>query len=126
VFNSAIGGVLTQTGGQTVIDGSGAVDQLTLQGGVCVYNTTGTLGGNTVVAGDGVFDFSQNPVTTQVTNAIDLYGTACRVLDPLGRVWEGTRRRRFWWTATKAPTRRRRWLGHQLSTESHGDGLTAR
>jgi hypothetical protein len=95
VFNSAVAGSLTQTGGQTVIEGSGAVAQLTLQGGVCVYNTTGTLGGNTVVAGDGVLDFSQNPVTTQVTNAIDLYGTACRVLDPLGRVWDGTTARKI-------------------------------
>lgn len=83
VFNSLIDGSLTQTGGDTVINGTGNVDQLTLRGGTVVYNTTGTLGGATVVGGAGVLDFSQNPVAKAVTNAIDGYGTAALILDPL-------------------------------------------
>lgn len=81
--NSAITTSLTQYAGDSVINGTGAVAQLKVRGGTCAYNTTGTLGGNTVVSGAGVLDFSQNPVAKTVTNPIDLYGTACQVLDPL-------------------------------------------
>jgi trimeric autotransporter adhesin len=82
-LNSLVDSSLTQTAGDTVINGTGNVDQLTLQGGSVTYNTTGTLGGATIVAGDGVLDFSQNPVAKTVTNAIDLFGTNSRILDPL-------------------------------------------
>jgi hypothetical protein len=81
--NSAIATSLTQTAGDTLIEGTGAVAQLTLQGGTCVYNTTGTLGGATVVAGDAILDFGQNPVAKTVTNPIDGFGAAARISDPL-------------------------------------------
>ena len=79
--NSLIDGSLTMTSGQVTIDGTGNVDQLTVRGGTCVYKTTGTLGGATVVSGNGVLDFEQDPSAKTVTNPIDIYGQACRVLD---------------------------------------------
>ncbi len=81
--NSAIATSLTQTAGDTVIDGTGAVALLVVRGGSVVYNTTGTLGGDPVVSGDGVLDFGQNPVAKTVTNPIDGFGTEARILDPL-------------------------------------------
>ena len=81
-INSLVDTSMTQTAGNTVINGTGNVDQLTLRGGSVVYNTTGTLGGATIVSGDGVLDFSQNPVAKTVTNAIDGYGQAASILDP--------------------------------------------
>lgn len=89
-LNSAVATSLTQTAGQTSIHGTGAVAQLSIQGGTVLYNTTGTLGGNTIVGGDGVLDFSGNAIVTQVTNPIDLYGRTSLILDPNRRVWDGT------------------------------------
>lgn len=80
-INSLVDGSLTMLGGDVTIDGTGNVDQLTVRGGTCVYKTTGTLGGNTVVGGSGVLDFSQDPVTKTVTNAIDLHGQSSFIID---------------------------------------------
>lgn len=80
--NSLIDGSLTMIGGSVEINGTANVDQLTVRGGVCTYNTTGTLGGATVVSNDGVLDFGSNPSAVSVTNPIDLHGTECRFLDP--------------------------------------------
>ena len=82
VINSAVATSLTQTAGANVVEGTGAVAQLTLRGGSCVYNTTGTLGGAPVVSGDASLDFSQNPATKAVTNPIEAHGKDCRILDP--------------------------------------------
>lgn len=81
-FNSAIATSLTQTGGETEIYGTGAVALLVLQGGSVLYNTTGALGGASIVSGSGVLDFSGHAVTTTVTLAIDLHGSSSRLLDP--------------------------------------------
>lgn len=62
---------------------TGAVDVLIVAGGKLNYNAVGTLGGNPVVAGDGVLDFSEigAAATKTVTNPIEVYGGACKVLD---------------------------------------------
>lgn len=84
IINSAVGTSLTHTeqGGITTINGSGAVAQLTVRGGNAVYNTSGTLGGNTIVSNTGVLDFSQDQRPKTVTNPILKYGDVCQVLDP--------------------------------------------
>lgn len=81
-LNSAIGTSLTVNDGQVVLSGSGAVAQLNGLGGKVVYNTSGTLGGNTVMAGEGVLDFSQDMTTKTITNPIEMQGEKCQVLDP--------------------------------------------
>lgn len=87
VFNSLIDGSLTMAGGQVAVEGTGNVDQLTIRGGACVLNTNGTLGGNTVVSGDGVLDLSQDSrALAGVTNPIEMYGTECRIIDPWKRL----------------------------------------
>lgn len=80
--NSLIDTSLTQTGGTTIIDGTANVDQLTLRGGLVVYNTSGTLGGATVISGDGTLDLSQRLTAVTITNPIDLYGQASIFNDP--------------------------------------------
>ncbi len=45
------------------------------------YNTTGTLGGNTILSDDAVLDFSQDMRTKTITNPIDVYGRESKVLD---------------------------------------------
>lgn len=84
-INSAVATSLTQLGGQTVINGTGAVAQLTMTGGQVVYNTSGTLGGATVVGGDATLDFSGNAVATAVTNPIDVFQNG-QLLDPNKRL----------------------------------------
>ncbi len=85
-INSAVATSLTQTGGSTVIEGTGAVAQLTLQGGSVTYNTLGTLGGATGVAGNGVLDLGGNSVGVTVSAAMDLFGTSSFINDPNKRV----------------------------------------
>lgn len=85
-INSLIDTSLTQTVGATAIYGTGNVNQLTVQGGTVAYNTTGTLGGATVVSGNGVLDFGGSSVGIIVTNPIDLYGQTAQLLDPTKRL----------------------------------------
>lgn len=80
--NSALGAT-TSTGGTLTINGTGAVSSLQLTGeAYCYFNTTGTLGGNTVVAGRATLDFSQDMRDKTVTNALELYGDERSVIDP--------------------------------------------
>lgn len=61
---------------------AGAVSALIAENdAVAVYDSTGTLGGNTVVSGNAVLDFSQDPRDKTVTNPIEVFGNG-RVLDP--------------------------------------------
>lgn len=83
--NSLVDGSLTVTGGAVTINGTGAVDQLTVSGGSVTYNTTGTLGGNTVVEGPGALDFGAGLTTVTVSNAVTLRGQNCTVSDVNGR-----------------------------------------
>jgi hypothetical protein len=55
---------------------------VTVRGGRCVYNSTGTLGGAPVVSGTGHLDFSQDLRAKTVTNPIDVYGPDAKVSDP--------------------------------------------
>jgi len=83
--NCAVGTSLTQAAGTTTINGTGNVAQLTIDGGKVILNTAGTLGGNTVVAGSGYLDFSQDARTGKVvTNPIVLYGAQAGGSDALG------------------------------------------
>lgn len=82
ILNSAIGTALTVNDGLVVLRGSGAVAQLNGLGGKVVYNTSGTLGGNTVLAGDCELDFSQDMSTKTITNPIEMESSECKVTDP--------------------------------------------
>jgi trimeric autotransporter adhesin len=81
-FNSLIDGSLLNNAGDTYIYGTGNVDQLTITGGRVFYGTTGTLGGATVVTGDGVLSFAVDQRAKTVTNPINVYGERAGVLDP--------------------------------------------
>lgn len=61
---------------------AGTPSQITIYSGEVFYKTTGTLGGNTVIGGDGHLDFSKDPRTKAVTNPINLYGNESRISDP--------------------------------------------
>lgn len=80
--NSAIGTALNQSAGDTTINGTGAVAALTVRGGNAFYSTTGTLGGNPIVAGTGVLDFSRDMRSKTVTNPIEVHGDKAKVIDP--------------------------------------------
>jgi hypothetical protein len=81
--NSATSGTatITQYDGTLTIQAGGQVG-LTVRGGHCVYNSTGTLGGAPVVSGSGWLDFSQDLRAKAVTNPIDLYGADAKLSDP--------------------------------------------
>lgn len=82
-INSATSGTatITQYDGTLTLQAGGQVG-LTVRGGRCVYNSTGTLGGAPVVSGSGWLDFSQDLRAKAVTNAIDLYGADAKLSDP--------------------------------------------
>lgn len=82
-LNSASSGSATLT----VYDGTltltaGAHTGLAVRGGQCIYNSSGTLSGATVVSGEGHLDFSQDLRSKAVTNPIDLFGPNARLSDP--------------------------------------------
>jgi hypothetical protein len=79
--NSAIGTALNQSEGETSINGTGAVAALTVRGGAIRYNTTGTLGGNPIVAGTGLLDFTRDMRSKTVTNPIEVHGDKAAVID---------------------------------------------
>lgn len=82
-INSATSGTatITQYDGDLRLQ-SGAQTGLSVLGGSCVYNSTGTLGGTPVVAGSGTLDFSQDLRAKSVTNPINMYGAKSKLLDP--------------------------------------------
>lgn len=82
-LNSATSGsaTITQTDGELNILSGGHVG-LTIRGGVCNYNSTGTLGGNPVVAGSGHLTFAGDLRAKTVTNPIEVYGPNAKVSDP--------------------------------------------
>lgn len=82
--NSALGGTgtLVQTGGTVVLNGTGTQTGLSIRGGECQYNTTGTLGGNPVVSNTGHLDFSRDLRTKAVTNPVEVYGPDAKLSDP--------------------------------------------
>jgi trimeric autotransporter adhesin len=82
-LNSATSGsaTITQTDGVLNLLAGGHVG-LTVRGGVCNYNSTGTLGGNPVVAGSGHITFAGDLRAKAVTNAIEVFGPQAKVSDP--------------------------------------------
>lgn len=82
-LNSATSGTatITLTNGKLTIQSGGQVG-LTVNGGECVYNSTGTLGGAPTVSGDGHLNFSQSLAAKTVTNAVEVYGPNAKVSDP--------------------------------------------
>lgn len=73
---------LWMTAGEVVLQGSDGVNQLHIDGGTLYYRTTGTLGGNTVVSGEGGLSFVGDLRPKTVTNAIVCQGDAALVEDP--------------------------------------------
>lgn len=86
-INSATTGTSTivQNGGRLTINDGGHVS-LTVRGGDCIYNSTGTLGGNPRVSGNGHLDFSHDPRAKVVTNPVEVYGENAKLSDPYKRV----------------------------------------
>jgi hypothetical protein len=81
--NSAVGTSAQVGGGSTTINGTGAVAQLNgggpNGGDAIAYNTSGALGGNTVLANGSLLDMSQTKVAPgglTVTNPISCYDSA--------------------------------------------------
>ena len=82
-INSATSGSATLT----LYDGTltlaaGAHTGVAVRGGQCIFNSAGTLGGATVISGEGHLDFSQDLRSKAVTNPIDLFGPNARLSDP--------------------------------------------
>lgn len=82
-INSATSGTatITQYDGNLTLQ-SGAQTGLSVLGGSCVFNSTGTLGGTAVIAGSGTLDFSQDLRAKSVANPINMYGAKSKLLDP--------------------------------------------
>lgn len=82
-INSATSGsaTITQTAGTLNLNAGGQLG-LTVRGGTCNYNSTGTLGGNPVVSGNGHLTFAGDPRAKTVTNPIEVYGPSAKVSDP--------------------------------------------
>jgi hypothetical protein len=81
-LDTAAAGTISVSGGVLTLDGDQDIGQLTLSGeAYAYYNTTGTLGGNTVLSDDAVLDFSQDMRAKTVTNPIDIYGREAKVID---------------------------------------------
>ncbi len=72
---------LVQTAGTSIINGSDGIDALTVRGGRCYYNSTGTLGGAPIVSGSGILSFDQDMQAKTVTNPIEVYGDKAEVID---------------------------------------------
>lgn len=73
---------IVQNEGTLTLEGSGAHASLIVRGGICYYNSTGTLGGNPVVSNTGEISFAQDPRAKTVTNPIEVYGELAKVTDP--------------------------------------------
>jgi hypothetical protein len=83
IVNSATSGTatITQYDGNLTLQ-TGAQTGLSVLGGTCVYNSTGTLAGTPVIGGSGTLDFSQDLRAKTVTNPINIYGAKSKLLDP--------------------------------------------
>jgi hypothetical protein len=91
-INSAIAAALNHPAvgaAKTIINGLGAVAQITAQGGTIWFNSTGTLGGNTVLGNNAVFSLDQDQRTKTITNPIQLFSAAAQVFDSYGVVSGG-------------------------------------
>lgn len=91
VANCAITTALNHPGsaGKSTIEGTGAVASINLQGGTCYYNTTGTLGGNTVLANSALLTLDFDNRAKTITNPISIYSPAARFIDSFNRTTGG-------------------------------------
>ncbi len=67
-------------GAGTTVQMAGAVATAVIDGGVLVWNSTGTLT-TASVSGDGFIDADQDPRAKTWTNPLDMYGPNCRLRD---------------------------------------------
>lgn len=74
---------------KSMIEGLGAVASLQLQGGTVNYNSIGTLGGNTVLAGSAVLNLDGDNRAKTITNAISLFSSSARFVDSFIRTTGG-------------------------------------
>ena len=81
-LNSGPSTSFEQTAGTTTFQGTAAITSPIIRGGDFIYNSSGTLNGTALVAGDGQLDFGQDIRPKTVANPIDVYGDAADVLDP--------------------------------------------
>lgn len=82
-LSTNVAGAITMTGGELRIVGDNGADSLRLSGeAYCYYNTTGALGGATIVSDQATLDFSQDMRAKTVTNPIEVYGPDAKVIDP--------------------------------------------
>ncbi len=79
--SSAITSLLV-TAGTVTLNGTDGLNQLDIEGGTVFYRSSGTLGGNTVVGGEGTLSFVGDLRAKTVTNAITCRGDAANVDDP--------------------------------------------
>lgn len=80
VTNSNVTTLTQGPAGGSLIVAAGAVTTLNVQGGICNYNSTGTLG-TPHVSNDGFLDFDQDSRPKTVTNTIQVYGDKAAVQD---------------------------------------------
>lgn len=72
---------IEQGAGTITLRGTDGVESLTIEGGDFYYWSTGTLGGNTDLSGDGQLIFDGNLQPKTVTNTISIYGDSASVID---------------------------------------------
>jgi hypothetical protein len=73
----------------TTVLGTGAVAQLTMQGGTCDYQTSGNLAGTTIMANGAVLTFDNDARAKTITNPPTAYSTSCKVFDTFGVIAAG-------------------------------------
>lgn len=73
---------LTIYAGTFQIDGTSGISVLTMEGGTCVYNSTGTLGGTPIVAGKAKLDFGRDLRSKTISGTLQLYGPTAVINDP--------------------------------------------
>lgn len=73
---------LLVTAGEVTLLGTDGVNQLDIEGGIVFYRTTGTLGGNTIVSGDGRLSLTGDLRAKTITNAVTCRGDNALVEDP--------------------------------------------
>jgi hypothetical protein len=92
-LNSAVGTLLahptSSSKAYTTIFGTGAVAQLTMQGGTVDYQTTGELNGATIMGGSSTLTFDNDQQAKTILATITAYSPLCKVSDVFGVVSAG-------------------------------------
>lgn len=73
---------LLVTAGEVILHGTDGVNQLDIEGGVVFYRTSGTLGGNTVVSGEGRLSLVGDLRPKTITNTVICRGDNATIEDP--------------------------------------------